>query len=78
MGTFTTKEEPELPEGTVASDEEPPSLEEPEDPPEESSYPVNTTTPDQTKYLLGALLTAIILLSIIAFRLARGRRRLYR
>ena len=79
VGTFTTKEEPELPEGTVASAEEPPPPEEePESPAEESSSPANTTTPERAKYLLGALLTAIILLSIIAFRLARGRRRLYR
>ncbi len=78
VGTFTTKEEPELSEGTVSSDGEmPPPPEEPESLLEESPSPTTTTTPERTKYLMGALLAAIILLSVIAFRLARGRRRPY-
>jgi photosystem II stability/assembly factor-like uncharacterized protein len=75
VGTFTTKDEPESPEGTVSSDEELPPPENPGSPPEEHPSPANTTTPEPQKYLLGPLLAAIILLSVIAFRLARSRRR---
>jgi hypothetical protein len=78
VGTFTTKEEPKSPAGTVSSTEELPPPEEPESPPEESPPPTTTATPEPTKHLMGALLTAaMILLLVIALRLGRGRRRPY-
>lgn len=78
VGTFTTKKEPESPPETASSTEEIPPEEEPESPPEESPPPTTTTTTEPTKYLMGAPLTAaIILLLVIALRLARGRRRPY-
>jgi hypothetical protein len=74
VSTFTTKEEPGSPEGTVSSDGELPPPGNPGSPPEEHPSPTSTTTPEQPKYLLGPLLAAVILLSVIAFRLTRSRR----
>jgi hypothetical protein len=78
VGTFTTKEEPELPEETLSPDEEiSPPPEEPEPPPTEPPAPTNANTPERARYLMGALVAAIILLSVIAFRLGRSIRRPY-
>ena len=56
--------------------EEPPP-EEPQEPPAPSpSAPPQPTTPDWVKYLFGALLASVVLLSVIVLMLVRGMRRL--
>lgn len=57
--------------------EEPPPEEpqEPPAPPPPSSAPPQPTTPDWAKYLFGALLATVVLLSVIILTLVRGIRR---
>jgi hypothetical protein len=56
--------------------EEPPP-EEPQEPPAPPpSAPPQPTTPDWVKYLFGALLASVVLLSVIVLVLVRGMRRL--
>jgi hypothetical protein len=70
VSAFTTRLEPEPPEGTVSSLEEP--QEEPKPPPTE---PATTATPDWLKYVMGALLATVILLSVIVLVLVRNLKR---
>jgi len=74
VGAFTTKQQPPSPEEPTASPEGPPPPEEPPSSPETS--PPAPTTPDWLKYVLGALLATVILLSVIVLVMVRGMRRL--
>jgi hypothetical protein len=73
VGTFTTKQ-PQSPEEPAPPPEGPPSSEESVSSPEEP--PSSPTTPHRVKYLMGALLAAVVSLSVIVLVLVRRIRRL--
>ena len=70
VSAFTTKPPP-LEEPPPEEPSEPP----PEEPPESPAPPPLPTTPDWVKYLIGALLAAVVVLSVIVLVLVRGMRR---
>jgi hypothetical protein len=69
VSAFTT-ESPLLPVGSLA--EQPP----PQPPPPPPSTPPQSITSDWMKYTLGALLAAVVLLTVIVMMLVRGIKRL--
>ncbi|UCC90583.1 MAG: hypothetical protein JSW24_05550, partial [Dehalococcoidia bacterium] len=68
---FTTESPPLLVELEEPSEPQEP----PAPPPPPPSAPSQSTTPDWVKYLFGALLAAVVLLSVIVLMLMRGMRR---
>jgi len=74
VGTFTTEPRPGSSEEPVSPPEAPPSPAEPKSPPERPSPPTSTT-PDWVRYSLGALITSVIVLSVIVTILVRRLKR---